>query len=266
MVRIRIRGLVRAARRAQAQLGAGLPRDEGDLFVDGVRCTVARADELLAAHGAPAEALPVPSRRALSELRRIARLDPRTLPPPVDGEPSSRRPVRVRNAVATLRRILDDMDEGRVAPRARSTLRRDAETAAGAIEGACIEAGSSPAGLPPPSRNAFAMLRWKHGVRMAGARRHAHTPAFKADERIHPRLAEAERWIAALAAGVRRPEGRPAQRAGELSPADVTAPRVPTPPQRPAALAADARPGRNEPCWCGSARKYKRCHLAQDEG
>jgi hypothetical protein len=26
-----------------------------------------------------------------------------------------------------------------------------------------------------------------------------------------------------------------------------------------------ARPGRNEACWCGSGRKYKKCHLAQDE-
>lgn len=25
------------------------------------------------------------------------------------------------------------------------------------------------------------------------------------------------------------------------------------------------RPGRNEPCWCGSAKKYKKCHLAADE-
>lgn len=22
--------------------------------------------------------------------------------------------------------------------------------------------------------------------------------------------------------------------------------------------------GRNDPCWCGSGRKYKRCHLAED--
>ena len=27
----------------------------------------------------------------------------------------------------------------------------------------------------------------------------------------------------------------------------------------------EPRPGRNEPCWCGSARKYKKCHLAADE-
>ncbi len=25
------------------------------------------------------------------------------------------------------------------------------------------------------------------------------------------------------------------------------------------------KPGRNEPCWCGSGRKYKKCHLAEDE-
>lgn len=23
--------------------------------------------------------------------------------------------------------------------------------------------------------------------------------------------------------------------------------------------------GRNEPCWCGSGKKYKRCHLKEDE-
>jgi tetratricopeptide (TPR) repeat protein len=25
------------------------------------------------------------------------------------------------------------------------------------------------------------------------------------------------------------------------------------------------RPGRNDPCWCGSGKKYKKCHLLQDE-
>lgn len=25
------------------------------------------------------------------------------------------------------------------------------------------------------------------------------------------------------------------------------------------------RPGRNEPCWCGSTKKYKKCHLDDDE-
>ncbi len=23
--------------------------------------------------------------------------------------------------------------------------------------------------------------------------------------------------------------------------------------------------GRNEPCWCGSGRKYKKCHMNEDE-
>jgi len=24
------------------------------------------------------------------------------------------------------------------------------------------------------------------------------------------------------------------------------------------------RPGRNDPCWCGSGKKYKKCHLSED--
>jgi uncharacterized protein YecA (UPF0149 family) len=27
----------------------------------------------------------------------------------------------------------------------------------------------------------------------------------------------------------------------------------------------EAKPGRNEPCWCGSGKKYKKCHLDEDE-
>jgi len=29
---------------------------------------------------------------------------------------------------------------------------------------------------------------------------------------------------------------------------------------------ADAKyPGRNDDCWCGSGKKYKKCHLEEDE-
>jgi hypothetical protein len=28
---------------------------------------------------------------------------------------------------------------------------------------------------------------------------------------------------------------------------------------------AEKKLGRNEPCWCGSEKKYKKCHLASDE-
>jgi hypothetical protein len=34
--------------------------------------------------------------------------------------------------------------------------------------------------------------------------------------------------------------------------------RVPDP-------ASKGKPGRNEPCWCGSGRKYKHCHLQADQ-
>jgi hypothetical protein len=36
------------------------------------------------------------------------------------------------------------------------------------------------------------------------------------------------------------------------------------PPPLPRA-AREARPGRNDPCHCGSGRKYKKCHLEEDE-
>ena len=25
------------------------------------------------------------------------------------------------------------------------------------------------------------------------------------------------------------------------------------------------KPGRNDPCWCGSGKKYKKCHLLEDD-
>lgn len=34
---------------------------------------------------------------------------------------------------------------------------------------------------------------------------------------------------------------------------------------RPEPVRRVERPGRNEPCWCGSERKYKKCHLLEDE-
>jgi hypothetical protein len=44
---------------------------------------------------------------------------------------------------------------------------------------------------------------------------------------------------------------------------DDLVPENPPPAQRP--MAPPRRPGRNEPCWCGSRRKYKHCHLCSDE-
>ena len=29
---------------------------------------------------------------------------------------------------------------------------------------------------------------------------------------------------------------------------------------------AEPKPGRNDPCWCGSGKKYKKCHLDSDQG
>jgi tetratricopeptide (TPR) repeat protein len=47
--------------------------------------------------------------------------------------------------------------------------------------------------------------------------------------------------------------------------ASLLAPPAP-PPAPPILTSAPAvKPARNAPCWCGSGRKYKRCHLAADE-
>jgi hypothetical protein len=32
----------------------------------------------------------------------------------------------------------------------------------------------------------------------------------------------------------------------------------------PGTAERDQLPGRNEPCWCGSGKKYKQCHLRKD--
>ncbi|MCC7385704.1 MAG: preprotein translocase subunit SecA [Deltaproteobacteria bacterium] len=67
---------------------------------------------------------------------------------------------------------------------------------------------------------------------------------------------------------------RAAQLAGGGSEAQAQADAAPPPSAeapsgngpRPAAASSGAkRPGRNDPCWCGSGKKYKKCHLPEDE-
>ncbi len=42
-------------------------------------------------------------------------------------------------------------------------------------------------------------------------------------------------------------------------------PRPAPPPFDPTVVRTGPAPGRNEPCYCGSGRKYKHCHLRHDE-
>lgn len=37
-------------------------------------------------------------------------------------------------------------------------------------------------------------------------------------------------------------------------------------PPAGSALSRGKKPGRNDPCWCGSGHKYKKCHLTADRG
>jgi hypothetical protein len=86
------------------------------------------------------------------------------------------------------------------------------------------------------------LLHKKHGTTHAGGRRHAHTPEFRAEERLHPAWARARAWLAGAAASAHAPA-----RAAALPPP------------------APAGPGPGDPCWCGSGLRYGRCHLAADE-
>ena len=45
---------------------------------------------------------------------------------------------------------------------------------------------------------------------------------------------------------------------------DLQPPRAPSEIERPGQVGP--RPGRNDPCWCGSRKKYKHCHMQSDRG
>ena len=108
------------------------------------------------------------------------------------------------------------------------------------------------------------LLHKKHGTRLENGRRHSHTPEFRAEERLHPHFDEAERVTRALAG---LPPAETIAPVTKRSPIERLSahsqPSMPFPAARP--LATPPRPSRNDPCPCGSGRKYKRCHLDQDE-
>jgi len=66
-------------------------------------------------------------------------------------------------------------------------------------------------------------------------------------------LAKARREAQPDAMRVSRRSSEPAR----SEPAPTVAPPVP--------MHVTPRPGRNEPCWCGSNKKYKKCHLEADD-
>ncbi|MGQ9708971.1 MAG: SEC-C metal-binding domain-containing protein [Anaerolineae bacterium] len=68
------------------------------------------------------------------------------------------------------------------------------------------------------------------------------------------------------------PAARPVPEGSRLPrPVSAATPPGKAQPATSAAQAPSARPpgarklGRNDPCWCGSGKKYKNCHLRQDE-
>ncbi|MBA2255631.1 MAG: SEC-C domain-containing protein, partial [Thermoleophilaceae bacterium] len=49
---------------------------------------------------------------------------------------------------------------------------------------------------------------------------------------------------------------------GGAPPGPASAPAQPLPTVETRRVEDDERIGRNDPCWCGSGKKYKRCHGA----
>ncbi|MHC4780081.1 MAG: hypothetical protein ACYTFG_16035, partial [Planctomycetota bacterium] len=92
--KLRIQGLVREARTARERLVAGVGLHERGAFLEHVRSVVEKAEALCKQAGRTVRALPLPSRGAVHELRRIGAMSPHSIPTPREtGEPA---PVRVK--------------------------------------------------------------------------------------------------------------------------------------------------------------------------
>jgi preprotein translocase subunit SecA len=58
----------------------------------------------------------------------------------------------------------------------------------------------------------------------------------------------------------------PAPKRAEAAPAPGKSLRSAAPTRAPVSAATGNKLGRNDPCWCGSGRKYKNCHMNSDLG
>jgi hypothetical protein len=65
---------------------------------------------------------------------------------------------------------------------------------------------------------------------------------------------------------LRRPRpAEPRRASAETWPSFVEPEPFAPPPPPETVRYTEHRPGRNDPCWCGSGKKYKKCHLSQDQ-
>jgi hypothetical protein len=156
--RLKIRGLVREARLARERLNRGLPLRERHAFLEQVRAVVEKARTICREAGGTVRSLPLPSRNALAELRRIATLSARDIPPPRD--PDAPPPIRLPGVEGTLRRILTALGDGSATATAKASLFETLTQSVSAMEEAIRRAGSRPGSLPARSARAFAMSKW----------------------------------------------------------------------------------------------------------
>lgn len=156
---IRISGIVRAARRAHEYLAAGVPPEERVTFLQGLKRSCERVDAILQESEAEPAELPAPSRRALADLRRLAALDPDSLPAPTPGLAPPRR-VGVRNVVRTRNVVLSSLAYSTSVDHTPEIAVMQARLCAEAVQGLLDEEGADPSALSVQNREAFLLLRW----------------------------------------------------------------------------------------------------------
>jgi hypothetical protein len=157
--RIRIRGLVRAARQAQERLLAGVPTEERKSFQESLLGAVSRAREICRRAGTRPRSLPKPSRNALAELERIASIPAEQLPLPREGA-APVFTIRIHGLESGLARILDTLGRSGADPLELETALAGAASLASSARAICAEKNTNPAGLPLRTRRAFLMLEW----------------------------------------------------------------------------------------------------------
>jgi hypothetical protein len=163
--KVRISGLVKAARLAREQLAVGIPREEMAEFRSWVRRIVAKIERICREYRATPEDLPAPSRRAYHFFKDI---DLDDLPEREGPAPQAVQTVRVSGIVAIQNYFNARIDQW-AASESETPTEEDPEVHAlldllvartGEIERLAEEQGGTPGNLPTRSRRAYQWLKF----------------------------------------------------------------------------------------------------------
>lgn len=164
---IRIQGLVRTFNKVRAQLQAGIPEGEIEMFREQVQGAVRQVEALCRRHGVAANDLPGPSRAAY---RFLTDLDLDDLPvPPAGDQASAPSTLRLKN-VANLEQHLahklwKQLPQLSQSDGERKRLEGEILRQATGIERICALRSATPSILALPSRQVYCWLKFLSGER-----------------------------------------------------------------------------------------------------